>query len=433
MRTRFAVLLGWLLTALVLPGTAGPPEDKLVIITPHWAGIRKEYEAGFQRWLRDTKKVATAVKLEWLTGQGSSDIYRQIESDFVAKRPTRIDVVFGGGVENFINFARNGYLQKAPSAAAKAIPAELRGVPLRDKYDLWHGAALSAFGLMYNNAVLAKEKLPTPKEWSDLARPEYRRFVGATDPRHSGSFHMMCEIMLQANGWDRGWEVLTGMMANARSIGQAAPQVPRDVARGEVAVGAVIDFYARQEIAQAGAAGQRLGYVIPVAQTVITPDPIAILKGAPHRKASLLFVEYVLSEGQKLLVLTKGSKGGPRQFTLGRLPMLPALYDKAAEAVIGNTNPFKAGKGLDYSEEKGSARRLVLSDLIGALLVDNHAQLQRAWSADSSGARLATLAKPPITEAEALELAKKWKDPLVRNQTLARWQNFARAKYQALQ
>jgi hypothetical protein len=75
--------------------------------------------------------------------------------------------------------------------------------------------------------------------------------------------------------------------------------------------------------------------------------------------------------------------------------------------------------------------------LVGALLVDTHAELQQAWRAiigrGLPAEDLVELGRVPISEAEALQLAATaWKDPAVRNQKKIQWQQWALAKYRRL-
>jgi len=278
--------------------------------------------------------------------------------------------------------------------------------------------------------ALRREGVPAPKTWKDLGRREFFNRVGGTDPRHSGSAHMMFEIVLQAYGWDEGWQVLTAFTGNVRSFTTDSSQVTKDVRTGEVLAAPAIDFYARSEIAEVG--GDKLGVVMPEGLTVVNPDGIAILKGSRHKELAEKLIEFVLSEeGQKLLMLPEGAPDGPKEFNLGRLSVIPSLYDKLAGQAITDENPFAAESLLQYDAERGSTRWEILNDLVGCLLIDTHAELRAAWE-KAAPADLPRLAKPPITEEEALELARtRWSDAGFRNRKRTEWTQFAKRKYGA--
>jgi len=399
--------------------------EKLTIISPHYEGIRKEYAAAFNR--QREKNGKTKVMFEWIDQGGTSDDLRFVKSEF-ARTPAgiNIDIFWGGGVDPYRELKENNLLEKytPPRLILRSLGRSVGGVPVYDTEGFWYGSALSGFGIMFNKAVLQEHHLPIPKTWSDLASPAYFDWVTATDPRHSGSAHMMFEIVLQAYGWDEGFDLLGKIARNSRAFTESASQVPKDVAQGEAAAAPVIDFYAWSESENVG---EKVGFVYPQGHTVINPDGIAILKGAPHRQLAEEFVDFVLSEaGQKLLMLPAGAEGGPTEFTLKRMSVLPSLYDSLAGVSIIGVNPFKWKSGFVYDPEKGSARWDIVNDLIGALMIDTHAELRQTRLVDH-------LVVPPVSEEEALRLASgKWKDATFRNKTLSVWTNTARKRYLSL-
>lgn len=123
------------------------------------------------------------------------------------------------------------------------------------------------------------------------------------NPAQSGSVTTALEAIIQRLGWERGWQIIHRMAANARSVASSAPKVPLDVSSGDSAAGPSIDFYGRyqaQAVLDAGG-GNRLGYIDPKGQTVIDPDPIAMLSNAPNRETAERFIRFALSdEGQAL-------------------------------------------------------------------------------------------------------------------------------------
>jgi ABC-type Fe3+ transport system substrate-binding protein len=321
-----------------------------------------------------------------------------------------------------------------PPELLKSIPPRLGGVPLYDPDFQWYGATLAGFGIVYNKVVLKLTKLPVITTWEDLASPAVFGWVGSSDPRKSGSVHMAYEIILQAYGWEKGWRIITGLGANVRNFTNSASQVPKDVTIGEVAYGLAIDFYAWAQINEAGA--DKIGYVMPANLTIINPDCIGILKGAPNRAVAEAFLRFVMSaRGQKLWLFAKGAADGPQNYQLNRFSVLPSLYGLAPQNTDVKLNPFSWESGFGFDAKLGADRWAIVNDLIGALVIDQKALLTRAWKlaladglTEQEWQRLAAM---PISQDEALELAKtKWQDPPFRNQTLNAWIQFAHAKYQ---
>jgi len=410
--------------------------DQLVLLSPHWQGIRNEFTDAFEAYYKET--TSREVELQWLdVGGGGSDITRYIESQFSVKpEGIGVDIVFGGGIDPYTYLKEKGLLSpfKLPDSILSQIAPSIGGVPLYDADYTYYSATMAGFGIIYNKPVLVKLRLPEPRTWADLDKPEFFSWVGSADPRKSGSAHMTYEIILQAYGWERGWEVLTAMAANARGFTAAAGQVPKDVTAGEVACGLCIDFYAQAQVRIYGP--DVIGFAYPPDLTVVNGDAIAILKGAPNRKVAGEFVTFVMSEkGQRLFMLNRGEKGGPVSNDLGKFTVMPKLYDQLKGRTPVAVNPFEWKGSFKYDPEVGSLRRTIVDDLIGTLLIDPHRDLQAAWqrarkSPDWQG-ELKRLSVVPVTEEEALDIARTglWTDPAFKNKTLKEWSDFAREKY----
>lgn len=410
--------------------------EQLVVLSPHWEGIKYEFERAFKAFY--TAETGREVEIEWVDVGGTSEILRFIKSEFTNKPSgIGIDLLFGGGLDPFLVLKQAELLQvyPLPPTLRSEIPPSLGGMPLYDPAMQWYGATLSSFGILYNQNVLARLQLPQVATWEDLAQPEVFTWVGSADPRKSGSVHMMYEIILQAYGWDKGWEMITGIGANVRYFTQTAAQTPKDTALGEVAYGLSIDFLAWAQINDVGA--EQLGFVMPRQLTVINPDGLAMLKGAPNQAVAEAFMRFVLSAaGQKLWLLRQGVSGGPQRFQLNRFSILPALYTTVAPGETAvQMNPFAWQAAFPFDATLAAKRWTMVNDLIGTLIVDQKQALNRAWRAALANGleaeerrRLAVL---PVSEAEALQLAvEKWRDPAFRNATLNAWAQFARSKYQ---
>ena len=409
-------------------------QDRLVLLSPHWKGIEDEFERAFKaNYLRESGR---SVELEWLDVGGTSEVLRFIRSEFNNKpEGIGIDIFFGGGLEPYLGLKKEGLLRPytLPQELLKNIPSQLGGVPLYDPDHTWYGATLAGFGIMYNKVVLKLAKLPTITTWEGLASPAAFGWVGSSDPRKSGSVHMMYEIILQAYGWEKGWRIITGLGANARNFTNAATQTPKDVATGEVAYGLAIDFYAWAQVNEAGA--DKIGFVMPENLTIINPDGIGILKGAPNPSVAEAFIRFVMSPtGQKLWLLARGSPGGPQKFQLNRFSVLPSLYALSARHTAVELNPFSWRSNFVFDEKLSSARYGIVNDLVGVMVIDSKELLTQAWKrglalrlSEEEWQRLGAM---PVTEAEALDLATtQWTDPVLRNQKLNEWSEFALEKY----
>ena len=418
------------------PGSAGLPSKTLTIVSPHWEGIRTEFGRAFTLWTEEN--LGHRTKIDWLDVGGTSDGVKFIRSEFNRKPDgIGVDIFFGGGIDPYIQFKKEHLLQPIaiPGDVLGRVPPSLHGIEIYDPGMEWFGACLGGFGIIYNIKVLELLHLPTPETWADLARPEYFTWVASGDPRSSGTVHMVYEIILQAYGWDDGWRIITSMAGNIRNFSRSGSDAPRDTALGETACGLVIDVYAWRQVADAGA--DKIGFVFPPNLTVINPDAIAVLRGAPEKELAAQFVAFTLSDtGQKLWTLKNGTAGGPSEFSLGRMPVVPGFAEQFGDDAVIRLDPFKSPASLKYDPEKGSARWTILNDLIGAVIIDPHHVLVDAWKnvkdrQGSDGHSLFTAA--PISEEECMSLAAAdWEDPAKRTAAKAEWSAKALSKYKQL-
>jgi hypothetical protein len=154
--------------------------------------------------------------------------------------------------------------------------------------------------------------------------------------------------------------------------------------------------------------------------TVATCDPVAVLRNAPHPQAADKFVEFVMRpEGQRLWMLPAGAPGGPREFSLERMAVLPSVYQEAAALSSAvRTNPFTAPPADFYDAAKENERQTILADYLRVVLVENHAALVKAWQAIVAAGlpadRVAELVRPLVSEEEMLKLGRDvWTPVLV--------------------
>ena len=464
-RLTFATLITLCSAIALIFGQTASAQDKLVIISPHWEGIETEFDTAFKAWY--AKETGRQVTTDWLDQGGSSTDFRFIESEF--KRLPEgigIDLFFGGGTDNYLKLADKGLLApyKLSEIQLARIPKEIFGIPVYDPEYRWYGAALSSFGIMYNEELRTLLELPEIQTWNDLTHPKLINRVGAADPRESGSAHMMYELILQGYGWEKGFELITQLGANVRGFSAGSNAIPRDVAAGQVIYGMAIDFYAYGQIAVIGA--DKIKYVVPPDAAVVSPDSIAILKGAPNMAVAQKFLDFVLSdEAQKLWVLRDTDPEGPKwKGGLNRSSVIPALYDELGERCVA-ANPFTMDlTPIDYDAEKGGKRWDIVGGLIGSLVIEPHRDLVNTWKAINKcedpmkrAAAIQILGQVPITEAEAMRLSQPpdvspegnipmtgmavtqmlkievpksdWEKPDFRNQKLKEWRAFAKDKF----
>lgn len=397
---------------------AGP----LVIVTPHRKEIQREFEHAFKRRF-------PSASVQWKAQSGTGDALRYVHHAFAQSSKSGIDadLFFGGGPEAFLELEAHDLLQPLPSDYG--VPPELNGVPLRSYDKRWVAAALSQFGILYNQTLRAQRQLPVPDSWAALAKPELRDQVALVDPRRSGSARVIYESILQLYGWERGWQVLTAMAANSPNFATSSSKPLDNVAQGRVIFAPSVNFLAQNavESSQTATSFHRLAYTEPQGEQIITPDPIGILRGAPHLPLARLFVDFVLSsEGQSIWMFKRGSEEGPKQANLYRLSVLPSLYQPLSPDSLVRRDPYTQSNVRLYDAQKAAQRHKVLEDFIGAVLIENHQVLRARWKQNPDARRLPFM---PLSEQQMAALSTRWHNAALRASTIKQWKLEARRHF----
>jgi len=427
--------------------------QSLVIISPHNEAIRGEFQDAFSAWHRDT--FGQPVLIDFRNPGGANEIVRVFEASrrlYETLGTYRIDLVWGGGDYLFDQqLKRLGCLDGVrlrPDLMRAAYPEpDLGGVALHDRSDppAWFGTALSSFGIVFNRDVLRLLRLPEPRTWRDLADARYRTWIALADPTRSSSARQAFMVIVERAmadaseagrsedaGWADGMGLVRLIAGNARLFADGAALVPALVSSGDAAAGTAIDFYARSQIDAVG--GARLGYVEPAGATIVTPDPIALIRGAEHRDLAVRFIEFVLGRrGQSLWNTRPGAPGGPRQTALRRLPIMPALYEDTSLM----TDPFQpyASAGR-FNKSRVRERTFgVVGELIRACCVELLDELRDTRAVVAASARREELERAlgtfPFDQREALARAERWRTatPLERLRLQQAWREEFRGEY----
>jgi iron(III) transport system substrate-binding protein len=432
---------------------------RLVIISPHRDEIREEVAIGFKSWFAKRNPGEQPVEVVWQDiGGGSSAIARYIRSQFREKPDgIGIDVLFGGGTDIYLRFADEGLLMPLDMKhlIQDRIRPSLNGVPLYDEKGRWFGPMLSSFGILCNREVLRRIGHPgLPENWEDLGSPQLRGWVGAGDPRLTGSVHMVYEIILQGEGWDAGFRQLLLLGSNVHTFIRDSGTLTRVVITGEVAAAGNVDVNALSAVGQNP---DMMTFVLPAVKrrttpegnvvlsggTIVNPDAIAVLKGAPHKELARAFVEFTLSDaGQRLFLLQPGIPGGPQWHPLCRLSIVESLYKQYSpdQRSVGAANPFTQTRGLPYKSKIGEQRWDALNDILGAVIVDAHDELAATRASlvglpeDVYSRLLADLTTPPCSEDELAAHARRIVEqgPRARAAQINQWGEAARERYRRI-
>ncbi len=296
-----AILAGTLMAAGPVYAQSEPIENELVLITPVAKTLTDPSLAAFVKFAKEKWNIT--VKASALAA-GTPVAYGQIVE---WKGRPGADIFWGGESALFDKLAEQNLVVKLdlPKATVDAIPASIgkpKPIPLKDPKGFWIGTVLEPYGLVYHPKVLQRLGVPEPKDWDDLLNPKLKGNVAQCAPTRSSSSHATYEVILQRDGDAKGWEWLKRLGGNTGIFTARSRDVPSVVAKGEFAAGFAVPSYMAFEDRLAGF---DIKFVAPKTAW-ITPEPIAILTGAPHPKAARAFIEFMLSEAGQRVAMERG-------------------------------------------------------------------------------------------------------------------------------
>lgn len=308
---------------------------------------------------------------------------------YVREQPagSRPDVFWASAPDAFEVLSKLNLLQNI-GPGNPDIPSKVGNYPVNDPAGFYRGQALAGYGLMWNTRYMNAHKVPAPKEWADLVRPEYFGHLAISSPSRSGTTHLTVETILQGEGWNEGWAQMLAIGGNSAAITERSFGVPDGVSNGQFGVGLVIDFFGLA----AKNSGMPVEFVYP-SVTSIVPANIALIEGARNSDAGMRFIEFTLSPEGQMLLLEKA---------ISRLPVLPGIY---AKAPAGYPNPFDGTiqAKVNFDSQLSEARYFVVRSLFDQTITFPHKELVAATKAiHEAQKRLGDRSSPQLDEARKL-------------------------------
>lgn len=356
-------------SALSLMPIASADPDTLVILHPHSADFADYVISDFQDWYLE--EFGVEITVQQIT-MSSGSCYTQV---ITWAGDPEADVMWGGGEYYFMSMAEKGLLEGYKVSADIEIVDEYGGWPIKDPTgeSLWYAAALSTFGIMWNEDYLAANDLTPPETWEDLIEPKYYGHIVMCDPAKSGSTTatviMVIQHFIDEAGWDQSdaawkdaWEFWAKVAGNVGLFTESSHAVPQKVVTGEYGFGITIDYYSWEQMN----AGEDVGFNNGAATTVST-DPAGILKGAPHLTEAQRWMDYLTSQRGQTAVGT--GRMPIREDAPPTAPVLSAWYN-ASQVVVIET----------YDRDVHNAMYSVTREMFSYWLVRNHEDVKAAWS-----------------------------------------------------
>ena len=372
-------------TAVVAAATQWSPgalAGTVTVITSFPKELTDAYKSAFER-------ENPGVKLEILNKNTVAGIA------YVRELPPgqRPEVFWASAPDAFEVLARDKLLANVTALRNPQISDKIGSFPVNDPSGFYLGQALAGYGIMYNTRYLKANKLQAPVAWTDLLGPQWFGHVGITAPSRSGTMHLTVETILQAEGWDKGWNTLLRMAGNSSSVTERSFGVPDGVDNGQFGAGPVIDFF--------GLSGKYSGFPVEFvypAETAIVPANIALVEGARNTDEGRKFITYTLSQaGQEILLQPK----------ISRLPVIP-YKDLGGKVPANYPEPtaIAARSKVQFDTDLSSERYYLVQSLFDQTITFRLKELQAATKAIFEAERKLG-ANPSGPKADALRQARE--------------------------
>ena len=261
---------------------------------------------------------------------------RLVQRMFTEYQGKKYEVDFIDGTVSAPMIRRANYLQRFYSPYLAQYPAELK-----DAQGFWATTNVYFFALGYNTRMVKLNELP--KSYEDLLNPRWKNQMMWSTSRGSGG-PLFVGNVLQSMGSEAGKAYLQRLKGqNIAKTTASNRQLLDLVIAGEYPLGLHI-FNHHAFISKTAGAPTDWYALEPATATLNT---IALASHAPHPYASMLFLDYVLSEkGQKVFQASNylpahpqvpakqaDLKPGGGRFTRALYFTPDALYDKGNEWV----------------------------------------------------------------------------------------------------
>jgi iron(III) transport system substrate-binding protein len=237
-------------------------------IIPLQKAFEAKYGVKIRIWRGSGKDILQRVVTEAAANRYDVDI---MESDSFA-----LEALYR---ESLLQTVKSPYL-------ADLIPEALR------PQGQWVGTRVNIVAGVYNTRLVKKENLP--KSYEDLRAPAFRGMLGMEADDYDW-FGMVVGLM----GEQKGLKLFRDIVAaNGMSVRKGHTLLTNLAAAGEVPIGLTVFMQNADVARKAGAPVD--WFLLP--PTVARPDGMGMAKRAPHPHAALLFYDFMLSDGQKIML-----------------------------------------------------------------------------------------------------------------------------------
>ncbi len=222
-----------------------------------------------------------------MTVKSAGETLAQLRAE---KDNPRADIWWAGGAEQYLQAAELGLLDTYASPNAEQLHPWARKLATASS-DKVVGIYAGTLGIVWNTEQLAKRKLPEPKCWADLLKPEYKNEVQMANAATSGTSYAFIATLVQIMGEEQAFAYLKALHASMNQYPRSGAAPMRNVAMGESTL-AVTWMFAAVAEAQAGFPVKA---VAPCEGTGYEVGGMAIVKGARNPQGARKWYDFALT------------------------------------------------------------------------------------------------------------------------------------------
>ena len=261
--------------------------------------------------------------------KGSGEALAQLIAE---KDNPKTDIWFGGTGDPHLQAAEQGLTLEYKSPSLSQLHPWAQQQARQSGYKTV-GIYSGPLGFGYNTELLAKKKLPVPKTWADLLKPEYKGDVQVANPASSGTAYTMIATLVQLMGEDKAFDYLKALHKNVGQYTRSGTGPIKAVARGETAVSISFVHDGPGEKMQ----GFPVETITPSDGTGAEIGSMSIIKGSRNLEAAQKFYEWALTPGaqemaaaakQFQLPSNKAAKVDPRVPDFKKIKLINYDYAK---------------------------------------------------------------------------------------------------------
>lgn len=296
------------------PPVAAPAEleKDLVIYSTHGEEMLAFVADAF------TEKTGVSVNFINLKGELADRIRAE-------KANPQADIMYGGASSLFIEMTEEGLFEPTQPAWAGELDSMFKNADGN-----WYGTIKTPVMMFYNKDMLTADK--APKDWSDLAKDEYKDLIVSRD---SGSSSIRATVMSliynshKENKTDEAWSYLKALDSNMKNYYNSETMLFQAIGKKEAAISFAVQSSIIDNVEKNG---MPLEIVNAESGSIVITDGIAAIKNAPHPNAAKAFVEFAGSAEMQAKIANEYNRIPTLKTALADCPMWMQTEYKAMDS-----------------------------------------------------------------------------------------------------